>query len=131
MFDHFQFGHIPALIAGSTMAFGGLWPFVDARGSMLEFGLPARIADTPTAAPVFVVGNARTTCLGFLMLLFYARQELAVVDTCLAVTGAWAGIVDSYVVWREGNPRKALFRLASSGFLAAWGYLGWTAAAGR
>ncbi|KAI0468216.1 hypothetical protein F4859DRAFT_517404 [Xylaria cf. heliscus] len=131
MLGHFEFGHIPALIAGSTMAFGGMWSIFDARGSMLEFGFPARIAETPMATPVFVVGNVRTTCLGFLMLLFYWRQQYAVVDTCLAVTGAYAGLVDSYVVWKEGNPRKALFRLASSGFLSAWGYLGWTAAAGR
>ncbi|KAI0415870.1 hypothetical protein F5X98DRAFT_345143 [Xylaria grammica] len=131
MFWHFEFGHIPALIAGSTMAFGGLWPMFDARGAMLEFGFPARVADTPAAAPVFVVGNARTTCLGFLMLLFYSRRQFAVVDTCLAVVGAYAGAVDSYVVWKEGNPRMALFRLVSSGFLSAWGYLGWTAAAGR
>ncbi|KAI0520764.1 hypothetical protein F5B22DRAFT_50765 [Xylaria bambusicola] len=130
MLGHFQFSHIPALFAGSAMAFGGVWPMFDAPAAMREFGFPAHVANTPAAAPVFVVGNVRTTCLGFLMLLFYARRQLTVVDTCLAVTGAYAGLVDSYVVWKQGNPRMALFRLASSAFLSAWGFLGWTAAAG-
>ncbi|OAQ58803.1 hypothetical protein VFPPC_14858 [Pochonia chlamydosporia 170] len=127
MFQQFQFRHIPALIAGSTMAFGGLWPMFNARAAMLEFGLPPRVANTPAAAPVMIVGNVRTTIIGTLILLFYFRQQLDVVDTFLAVTGAYAGLVDSYVVWKEGSPSKATFRLISSWLIAAWGIFGMTA----
>ena len=127
MFEHFELRHIPALFAASTMAFGGLWPMFDARGAILEFGLPARIADTPATAPVMVVGNVRTTIIGLLMLIFYSRGQYEVVDTFMAVTGAYAGLIDSYVVWKEGNPGKAAARLVSSGLIAAWGFAGWTA----
>jgi hypothetical protein len=50
-----------------------------------------------------------------------------VVDTFMGVMGAWAGVVDSYVVWKEGDPSKAIFRLVSSWLIAAWGFAGMTA----
>ncbi|KAJ8133517.1 hypothetical protein O1611_g107 [Lasiodiplodia mahajangana] len=127
MFQHFHPRHIPALIAGTTMAFGGIWPMFDPYGAMRDFGFPDRIAKAPEAAPVMVTGNVRTTVLGALMLLYYSRRQYEILDTFMAFTGAYAGIVDSYVVWREGRPRQAVFRLISSGLIAAWGFLGWTA----
>ncbi|KAI0485539.1 hypothetical protein F4859DRAFT_471553 [Xylaria cf. heliscus] len=81
----------------------------NARVAMLDFGFLARVANTP----IFVVGNVCTTCSGFLTLLFCARQQIAVVGTGLAVTGAYAGPVDSYVAWKHGNPRIAPFHLES------------------
>ncbi|KAI1162482.1 hypothetical protein F5B18DRAFT_652610 [Nemania serpens] len=127
MFEHFHPRHIPALLAGTTMTFGGMWPIFDAPGAMREFGFPDRIAAAPEAAPVMVTGNVRTTIIGLLMLLFYSRGQYDTLDTFLAVTGAYAGLLDSYVVWREGRPGQAVFRLVSSGFLSLWGILGWTA----
>ncbi|KAH7305768.1 hypothetical protein B0I35DRAFT_361508 [Stachybotrys elegans] len=127
MFQHFTLRHIPALLSGTTMAFGGLWPLWDARGAMLEFGMPANVADAPSSAPVMAVGTARTSILGFIMLLFYYRQQFEIVDSILAVTGFWAGAVDCYIVWKLGNRRQAIFRLVSSWLLALTGYLGWTA----
>ncbi|KAH8896715.1 hypothetical protein GQ53DRAFT_743328 [Thozetella sp. PMI_491] len=109
------------------MTFGGMWPLFDPRGAMLEFGFPARIAEAPAAGPVFAVGNVRTTVLGTLMLTYYFRGKMDVVDTILAVTGGYAGLVDSYIVWREGQTGNAIFRLISSGLLSAWGFAGWTA----
>ncbi|KAH8160433.1 hypothetical protein CIB48_g7830 [Xylaria polymorpha] len=94
---------------------------------MLDFGLPPRIANTPAVAPGFKAGNARTTVIGFLTFFFYFRNQLEVVDTILAITGAYCGLVDSYVVWKEGNPRFAAFRLVSSGLLSACGLWGLTA----
>ena len=108
------------------MTFGGIWPLFDARGAMLEFGLPARIADTPASSPVMVINGARTTIIGLLVFTFYSRNQLDLVDLVMAVTGTYAGLVDSYVVWKGGNSRKAVFRLVSSGLLAAWGWAGWT-----
>lgn len=99
----------------------------NARGAMQEFGFPARIASAPAAGPVMVIGQARGTVIGLLVFLFYSRNQFELVDTVMAVTGAYAGLVDSYVVWKEGNPRHALFRLISSGLISLWGYAGWTA----
>ncbi|KAH9905869.1 hypothetical protein F4778DRAFT_682145 [Xylariomycetidae sp. FL2044] len=126
MFQHFHPRHIPALITGTAMAFGGMWPMIDPRGAMREFGFPDRIANAPEAAPVMIVGNVRTSVLGFLMLLFYWRCQYDILDTFLAVTGAYAGVVDCIVVWGEGSPRQAIFRLINSGFLSMWGILGRT-----
>lgn len=110
------------------MTFGGMWPMFNARASIREFGFPARIADAPAAAPVAVVGNARTTCIGLLVFLFYSRNQLDLVDQVMAVVGAYAGLVDSYAVWKEGEHRHAIFRLVSSWLIAAWGFSGMTAA---
>ncbi|RYP41590.1 hypothetical protein DL767_000932 [Monosporascus sp. MG133] len=127
MFEHFELRHIPALFTATVMTFGGMWSFFDPRGAMLEFGFPDRIAGTPAAAAVMHINNARTTAFGMCMYTFYFRRELAACDTILAILGAYGGLVDSYVVWREGNPRKAAFRLLSSGLLSAVGFAGWTA----
>lgn len=112
----------------STMTFGGVWPIFNARGAMLEFGFPSHIASVPAAAPVMVIGQVRTTVIGLLVFLHYSRNQLDVVDTIMAITGAYAGLLDSYVVWKEGNRSMAVFRLISSGLIAAWGYAGWTSA---
>lgn len=108
------------------MTFGGIWPLFNAPRSLLEFGFPARIADAPEAAPVMVIGQARGTAIGLLVFLFYSRSQWDLIDSVMAVTGAYAGVVDSYIVWKEGNPSKAVFRLISSGLIAAWGYAGLT-----
>ncbi|ETS73550.1 hypothetical protein PFICI_14496 [Pestalotiopsis fici W106-1] len=127
MFEQLQIRHVPALFVATTMTFGGIWSFFDARRAMLEFGLPDRIASTPGAASVMLINNARTTAFGLCMYAFYIRGQLAACDTILAILGAYAGLVDSYVVWTEGNPRKAVFRLVSSGLLSAAGFAGLTA----
>ncbi|KAI0433994.1 hypothetical protein F5Y09DRAFT_19266 [Xylaria sp. FL1042] len=129
MFEIHYLKHIPALIVASTMTFGGLWPFFNAKTALLEFGFPRRIAAAPAAAPVFMVGNARTTVIGLLTFYFYSRYQFEVVDTIMAIAGAYCGVIDSYAVWREGNSRKAAFRLASSGFLSACGFWGLTTSA--
>ena len=74
-----------------------------------------------------VIGQVRTTCLGLLMFWFYARGQLDVLDTFMAVTGAYAGVVDSWVLWRERENRNAAFRLLSSGLIAGCGIAGLTA----
>ena len=111
------------------MTFGGLWPLFNAPGAMLEFGFPTQVADAPAAAPVMVIGQARTTIIGLLVFILYSRNQLDMIDTLMAVTGAYAGLVDSYVVWKQGNPRMASFRLVSSGLIATWGFAGWTGVA--
>lgn len=127
MFEQFELRHIPALFTATVTTFGGMWSFLDARAAMLEFGLPDRIASTPAAAAVMHLNNARTSVFGMCMFTLYFRGDFAACDTILAILGAYAGVVDSYVVWKEGNPRKAAFRLVSSGLLSVVGLAGWTA----
>ncbi|KAI0161878.1 hypothetical protein GGR52DRAFT_143785 [Hypoxylon sp. FL1284] len=127
MFENFQPRHIPTLFTATVMTFGGMWSYLDPRAAMLEFGLPERIASTPAAAAVMHINNARTTVVGMCLYTLYFRRQLSACDTILAILCAYAGLVDSYVVWREGNPRKAAFRLVSSGLLSAAGFAGWTA----
>ncbi|KAI1752839.1 hypothetical protein F4782DRAFT_529952 [Xylaria castorea] len=127
MLDMPEFRHIPALIFACIMTFGGMWPLLDPSGSMLEFGLPPHIAHAAAAARAFKSGNARTTVIGLLVFFFYIRNQLEVVDTIMAITWAYCGLVDSYVLWEEGNPRQAAVRLVSSGSLPACGFWGLTA----
>ncbi|KAK7921467.1 hypothetical protein PG985_009489 [Apiospora marii] len=129
MLDQFNLRHIPALFTATVMTFGGMWSYFDPRAAMLEFGLPDRIASTPAAAAVMHINNARTTVLGMCLYALYFTRQGAACDTVLAILGAYAGVVDSYVVWKEGNPRKAAFRFASSWVLSAVGFAGWTARA--
>ncbi|KAK9419293.1 hypothetical protein SUNI508_01270 [Seiridium unicorne] len=127
MFEHFELRHIPILFTATVMTFGGMWSYFDPRGAMLEFGFPDRIAGTPAAAAIMHINNARTTVIGICLYTLYFRRNLDACDTILAVLGAYAGLVDSWVVWKEGNPRKAAFRLSSSWLLSAVGLAGWTA----
>lgn len=127
MSDQFNPRHVPALFTATVMTFGGLWSYWDPRAAMREFGLPDRIASAPAAAAVMHLHNARTTVLGLCLYALYFARRGAACDTVLAILGAYAGAVDSYVVWREGNPHKAAFRLASSWLLSAAGFAGWTA----
>ena len=129
MTEQFNLRHLPALLAATTMTFGGMWSYFDPRAAMLEFGLPDRIASTPAAAAVMHINNARTTVLGMCLYALYATRQRAACDTILAILGAYAGLVDSYVVWKEGNPSKAAFRLVSSWLISAAGFAGWTARA--
>ncbi|KAK7981353.1 hypothetical protein PG996_009041 [Apiospora saccharicola] len=131
MFEHFEPRHIPALFTATVMTFGGLWTFFDPHGSMLEFGLPERVARTREAAAVMHINNARTTTIGMCMYALYFTRQLPACDTILAILGAYAGLVDSWVVWREGNPRKAAFRLVSSGLLSAAGFARLTSGGSR
>jgi hypothetical protein len=121
MLADFSLRHIPALIVASTTTFGGIWPMFNASAAMLEFGFPRTIAETPAAAPVMVNGQARTTILGLLTFIFYFQGKYAEVDTLMVVFGGYAGVVDAFLVWRHGNPGKAVFRIVASWAIAACG----------
>lgn len=118
--------HILPLLIATTTTFGGIWPIFNAPSSMLEFGLPAHIARSPTAASPFILCSARTTTIGLMLFTFYARGEYAVVDTILAIIGGYLGIVDSAVWWKEGIKGKAIFRACSCVVIAGWGWFGMT-----
>ncbi|KAI1318077.1 hypothetical protein F5Y16DRAFT_139511 [Xylariaceae sp. FL0255] len=115
----FHLRHIPGILSGCSMFFGGMWPLFDAQGAMLEYGFPVRIASAPEAAYAFSEGGARTMVIGFFMLYFYARGQLRLVDTSLAVAGTYLGVIDTYLVWKAGDTNKAIFRFVASGLIAA------------
>ena len=120
--------HIPFLFVASALTFGGLMPFFNAEYSILEFGLPPRVATSKPAQSIMIVSSARITAIGLALFTFFFRGQLEVVDTIL-VTLAYVGLVDGYVCWLEGVPRQAIFRTLSGILIAAWGWFGMTAAA--
>lgn len=128
MFQDFHWRHLPALFTAGAQCFGTIWPLIGgggARGIMMHYGLPARIADVPETWPAWNAGNARTACLGILMLIFYSRRQYAVLDTFLIVIGGYLGLVDCIVLWGE-DPKMALFRFLGSGVFAVAGLAGVT-----
>ncbi|KAH9905656.1 hypothetical protein F4778DRAFT_779048 [Xylariomycetidae sp. FL2044] len=127
MLEHFQPRHLPFLFAATSATLSGAWTLYDTRVALLAFGLPERVAGSRAAGTAITVGHARTTSLGLCMWTFYLRGDLAACDTVLAIFLAWTGIVDSYVVWREGHPGKAVLRALGSALLSYAGFVGFTA----
>ncbi|KAK0658893.1 hypothetical protein QBC41DRAFT_331822 [Cercophora samala] len=123
----FSLRHIPALILAASSTFGGIWPVFNAEGAMLEFGFPPNVAQAPETQPVMVQGQSRTTIIGLLAFIFYFRGRFAELDTIMTVYGFYAGILDSYIVYKGGNSRWALFRLAASWVFGFCGIAGLTA----
>jgi hypothetical protein len=57
--------------------------------------------------------------------LLYVKGQLKAVDTTLSLL-LYAGIVDSYVCWSQGEIGKAWFRGLLNSFFGVWGLMGWT-----
>ena len=96
------------------------------RSTMLSFGLPAHIADIHATWPVWIIGQAHTTVIGMLIFIFYFRRQLDVVDIILGVSSAYAALVDSCVIYSQGEVAQAVVRLVLTGSFAAWGLTGMT-----
>ncbi|KAL2794939.1 hypothetical protein BJX66DRAFT_337358 [Aspergillus keveii] len=126
MFEHFTPAHLPMLFIATTQALGGLIPIPFPTRAILDFGLPARIADSPPAHPVMVIGGARTTTIGLILWTFYAQGKLVEFDTVLGIFGSWVGLVDGLVCWNEGKRGKGVFRALSGAVVAFWGVKGLT-----
>lgn len=126
MFEHFVLRHIPPLLVATITTFGGTMPLFNPEGALKEFGFPERIVASKAARPVMVTQSARTSCLGLGLLLLYANNQLAAMDIVFASMG-WIGLIDWYVLWKEGLPGQAAFRAISTGLIAGWGLLGMTA----
>lgn len=73
------------------------------------------------------VYGTRTSIIGMLIYSLYLQQKYAEVDTVIAMARFYAGVVDVYVVAKEGNPGYALFRAIPSLAIGACGYAGLTA----
>ena len=122
--------HLPALLAGGLNIAGGVVTLVNPQRAVVGYGLPVRVAGAPGAGALMAIFGARAAVLGVLLLLFYARGQLAAVDDVLAVLGLWAGLVDAWVLRREGCPDKGLLRLVASWAVAACGLVGLTQGGG-
>lgn len=96
------------------------------RTTMLSFGLPAHIADVPGTWPVWVIAQAHTSIMGILIFIFYFRRQLDIVDIILGVSSGYAALVDSYVIWSQGEAAKAALRVGVTGLFCAWGLAGMT-----
>lgn len=55
------------------------------------------------------------------MFIFYQQERFADVDTVMLVMGAYLGLVDGYVCWKEGMSGKAVFRCVSGMVIAGFG----------
>jgi hypothetical protein len=123
--------HIPALLASFTSMIGSPWSLLSPSSSLSEFGFLPRISQSPAAQPVMAVAQTRGAVLGLLMAIFYARGQYADVDLILLLYGGYAGVVDGWTVYREGNKGKGVFRLVASWMIAAAGWGGLTVKGGR
>ncbi|KAJ7356623.1 hypothetical protein DFH08DRAFT_849556 [Mycena albidolilacea] len=119
------FGHIPPLFVAAALTFGGLFPFFDSPGAILEFGLPDHVAASSPAQSVMILSSGRGTAIGLALLMFYYRRNYSAFDTVMA-TLFYVGVVDGYVCWLEGVSGKALFRFGSGVLISGWGFLGLT-----
>lgn len=125
MFQDFQYRHIPALLVAGTQFWGTIWWLIGGtRSVLIQFGLPARVADIPETWPVWHIGNARTACLGILVFIFYSRRQYDVLDIFLAVMGCLALVDDIILISTEGQSMG--FYLYSSGIFASAGLMGFT-----
>ncbi|KAF2756326.1 hypothetical protein EJ05DRAFT_501825 [Pseudovirgaria hyperparasitica] len=129
MFEHFTLFQTPSLFVASAVTFGGLWPFFNAHGAILEFGLPPRVALSKEAQAIMVLSSARGTVVGLSMFMLYFRERFVEFDMVMATLGLYVGAVDAWICWREGMPSKAVFRGVSGALIAAWGLAGMTAPA--
>ncbi|KAJ5678711.1 hypothetical protein N7462_006955 [Penicillium macrosclerotiorum] len=125
MLSHFCLRHIPPLFVATTTTFGGLLPFFDAEYAIRAFGLPRHVASSRSAQSVMLTSAARISAIGYALFLFYFQGKLREFDTLLSVLG-YVGLVDGYVCWREGVPKKGVFRAVSGLVIAARGFLGLT-----
>lgn len=126
-FDNFQLRHLPGPFIASSETFGGFWPLFNAERAILAFGLPEPIAESAPAQATMFIASSRISTIGLTIFALYGQGNLAAIDTVLAVMGLYVGVMDGYLCWREGRPKKGLFRSASAFTVAAVGLAGCTA----
>lgn len=129
MLDHFAWRHVPALLSGSAMLFGGaIHGLLRTKNAMLGWGMTEQIARSHEAQIVYYGHTMRTSTLGLLIFALYIPGNLEAVDTVMALVG-YCGIADVLVIWYYGNRSVAPFRLLSVLCVAGWGLAGMTAGA--
>jgi hypothetical protein len=122
----FTLRHIPVLLIATSTTFGGAAALPYPVWAIRAFGFPERIVQAPIAHSSFTLSSMRTSCMGLMLYTFMWRGQYEVVDTMLTIMGFYLGVVDAWLCWREGVPRKAVFRLVSSFCVGLWGAVGMT-----
>ncbi|CAG9952196.1 unnamed protein product [Clonostachys rosea f. rosea IK726] len=117
--------HIPPLFIATAFTLGGLLPLWNPARAIREYGLPERVAESPTAHSPFAAYGSRTTIIGVVMWTLYIRREYRSLDTVMSLL-LFAGGVDGYLCWKEGVPGRGWFRFLSSVVFSVWGLAGLT-----
>ncbi|KAK6496283.1 hypothetical protein TWF481_002308 [Arthrobotrys musiformis] len=123
--NNFSTRHIPGLIIGTTLTFGGAIPFFNPAYAMHEFGLPLYLVKSKDAQDAFTVSAIRTVALGLSIYMMFAQRMYRGVDIMLACIGT-TGILDGWLCWKVGVPGRGVFRATCAVLVAGWGWMGLT-----
>lgn len=121
----FSWRHVPAIVMAAGNGLGGLMPYWDPVQAIRTYGFPEPIATDRKAQTTFRLYSSRATMYGAALWIFYLRGQLKAVDTLLALS-LYAGAVDAYLCWSQGETGKAWFRGLFGVFYGAWGLLNLT-----
>ncbi|OAL05132.1 hypothetical protein IQ06DRAFT_213126 [Phaeosphaeriaceae sp. SRC1lsM3a] len=117
--------HIPALLIGTAISLACIPPYFNPRAGILEYGLPAHIANSPTAYSPWILYTSRIHAMGVLILTFYVKGNFEAVDMIMSAFGV-LGLVDAWVCVREGVRKRALERGIMGVACGVWGFWGGT-----
>jgi hypothetical protein len=117
--------HILPLFIGTSVTLACTPAYFDQAKAIRMFGLPERIATSPTAYSPWILYSSRIQATGMMILIFYAKGNYEAVDTVLSFIGFF-GVVDIWVCMREGVRDKAWQRGLMSAVVGMYGLLGWT-----
>ncbi|KAK0648700.1 hypothetical protein B0T16DRAFT_444671 [Cercophora newfieldiana] len=113
LLSSFSARHIPALFIAFTQFFGGLWPiFGNTPSAMLEYGLPAHVANSPEGQMGFLVGSGRTVVIGLLMGMLYSQGRYEDLDVILLQ--CWLRLNEKYLKGEVATRLPAITGLIQS-----------------
>lgn len=96
--------HLPPLFIGFSVTIACSISYFDIAAGIRAYGLPERIASSPSALSPSLLYVNRMQTVGMMILAFYyAKGEYAAVDTVMSFVGVHA-IADVYVCRKEGVP---------------------------
>jgi hypothetical protein len=95
--------HILPLLIGISVTIACVPTYFNPSSGIRAFGLPERIASSPSAHSPFILYTSRIHAIGVMLLVFYAQGNYAAVDTVMGAMGFF-GVVDVWVCVREGVP---------------------------
>lgn len=121
----FSLRHLPPLFIGFSVTIACGISYFDIPAGIRAYGLPERIASSPSAVSPWLLYVNRMQTVGMMILVFYAKGEYAAVDTVMAFVGVHA-IADVYVCLKEGVPNAAIARGLMGATVSAWGLVGMT-----
>ncbi|PVH99189.1 hypothetical protein DM02DRAFT_565028 [Periconia macrospinosa] len=126
MLDHFALRHLPPLLLGTVITFGGAMSLTSGpEAALAKFGFRDDISHNKAAWPVIKIQGSRMTSIGLAVWGLYLGGHLEAIDILLATFG-WMAVIDGIVCSEHGRPGSVLFRMSSTSLVALWGLLGMT-----